>query len=41
MNPITFSYDKIFLPDTDYTLKIEIETEKGMKDYVTKRVVAF
>ena len=37
----SFSYDKIFLPDTDYTLKIEIETEKGMKDYVTKRVVAF
>ena len=36
-----FSYDKSLLPDTDYTLKIEIETERGLKDYVTKRVVAF
>ncbi len=36
----TFRYDKSLLPNTDYTLKIEIETEKGAKDYVTKRVVA-
>ena len=37
----TFRYDKSLLPDTDYTLKIEIETANGSKDYVTKRVVAY
>ncbi len=34
-----FSYDKSILPDTDYTLKIEITTKNGLTDYVTKRVV--
>ncbi|MFA5421175.1 MAG: hypothetical protein WC344_00060 [Bacilli bacterium] len=34
-----FSYDKSLLPDTDYTLKVEITTQKGLSDYVTKRVV--
>lgn len=37
----TFRYDKNLLPDTDYTMKIEIQTAKGGYDYVTKRVVAF
>ena len=37
----TFRYDKNLLPDTDYTMKIEITTAKGGYDYVTKRVVAF
>jgi hypothetical protein len=38
--PVTsFHYDKSYLPDTDYTLKIEINTVLGRHDYVTKRVV--
>lgn len=37
----SFSYDKQLLPDTDYTLKVTIETKSGLKDYVTKRVVCF
>jgi hypothetical protein len=38
--PLTeFSYDKSILPDTDYTLKIEITTKNGLTDYATKRVV--
>lgn len=38
--PVTsFRYDKDNLPDTDYTLKIEITTALGRHDYVTKRVV--
>jgi hypothetical protein len=35
-----FSYDKSLLPDTDYTLKVEITTASGATDYVSKRVVA-
>jgi len=35
----TYRYNKAQLPDTDYTLKIEIETAQGHYDYVTKRVV--
>jgi len=35
----SFRYDKTLLPDTDYTLKVEITTAKGLTDYVTKRVV--
>ncbi|MFA5235382.1 MAG: hypothetical protein WC399_00810 [Bacilli bacterium] len=35
----TFRYDKDNLPDTDYTMKIEITTALGRHDYVTKRVV--
>lgn len=34
-----FSYQKSMLPDTDYTLKVEIMTRNGLSDYVTKRVV--
>ncbi|MFA5481152.1 MAG: hypothetical protein WC282_02040, partial [Bacilli bacterium] len=38
--PLTeFSYDKALLADTDYTLKVEIITANGLRDYVTKRVV--
>jgi hypothetical protein len=38
--PLTeFSYDKSILPDTDYTLKIEITTKNGLTDYATKKVV--
>ncbi len=36
---MVFHYDKNMLPNTDYTLKIEITSEKGHRDYVTKRVV--
>ncbi len=35
----TFYYEKDILPDTDYTLKIVIETNNGLTDYVTKKVV--
>jgi hypothetical protein len=35
----SFSYDKALLPDTDYTLRIDITTREGRTDYVTKRVV--
>jgi hypothetical protein len=39
--PVTsFRYDKDDLPDTDYTLKIEIYTALGRHDYVTKRSCA-
>ncbi|MFA5443128.1 MAG: hypothetical protein WC286_04570, partial [Bacilli bacterium] len=34
-----FSYQKSMLPDTDYTLKVEITTRQGLSDYATKRVV--
>lgn len=34
-----FSYDKSVLPDTDYTMKVEITTARGLYDYVSKRVV--
>jgi len=34
-----FNYDKALLPDTDYTMKVEITTQNGLVDYVTKRVV--
>ena len=34
-----FSYQKSILPDTDYTLKVEITTQNGLVDYVTKRVI--
>jgi hypothetical protein len=34
-----FSYQKSMLPDTDYTLRVDIETKNGLRDYVTKRVV--
>ncbi len=38
--PITeFSYDKSQLPNTDYTLKVTITTDNGLKDYSTKRVI--
>lgn len=35
----TFFYDKNLLPDTDYTLKVVIETKNGLQDYVTKKVI--
>ncbi|MGI6714147.1 MAG: hypothetical protein ACOX3K_03800 [Bacilli bacterium] len=34
-----FNYEKDLLPDTDYTLKVLIETQSGLQDYVTKRVI--
>ena len=34
-----FSYQKSLLPDTDYTMKVEITTALGRTDYVTKRVI--
>lgn len=34
-----YSYQKSMLPDTDYTMKVEITTARGLVDYVTKRVV--
>jgi hypothetical protein len=35
----TYRYNKALLPDTDYTMRIEILTAQGRSDYVTKRVV--
>lgn len=35
----SYSYDKSQLPDTDYRLRVEIETEDGLRDYATKPVV--
>ncbi len=35
----TYRYNKSQLPNTDYTLKVEIESQHGLTDYVTKRVV--
>lgn len=35
----SFQYDKSLLPDTDYTLKVTINTMKGLTDYATKRVI--
>ena len=34
-----FSPDKSILPDTDYTMRIKIVTEKGLSDTISKRVV--
>jgi hypothetical protein len=39
-DPLTeFNYNKLLLPDTDYTMRVEIVTASGLTDYVTKRVV--
>lgn len=35
----TYRYNKALLPDTDYTMRIEILTAQSRYDYVTKRVV--
>jgi len=35
----TYRYNKALLPNTDYTMRIEILTSQGHSDYVTKRVV--
>ncbi|NLN80640.1 MAG: hypothetical protein GX132_04575 [Erysipelotrichia bacterium] len=36
-----FSYQKSMLPNTDYTLKVEIKTKNNLKDYVSKRVICY
>ncbi len=36
---LTFDYDKSVLPDTDYDLIVEIETENGLYDRSTSRVI--
>jgi len=36
-----FNYDKSILPDTDYTLRVEITTSNGLTDYATNRVVCY
>ena len=37
----SYSYDKADLPDTDYTLKVVVQTTSGLTDYATKRVVCY
>jgi hypothetical protein len=40
-NPVTsFSYNKALLPDTDYTFRVVITSDKGRVDVATKRVIA-
>lgn len=36
----SFRYDKSMLPDTDYTLRVTVTTQKGLTDTASKRVVA-